>query len=318
MGQQAAAGQAAPAGGRGGKGGRYFRGRGDPPSKGFKWSISKIANDTFNTGKNHFAAQLTQSRKNVANYLQPTLAEEGYLVAETVRMGKVQTITLPPPVDASTADVEDQKNIQEEAIRAIAKCKAKLDGMLKKGYATIWDQCSQEVRNKLEASNNWHQIQWEQSLHNLIVKIERICIGFDNYKQEMFNLVQALKTLFLHMQGGRESMEEYSRNFKSLWDAVEAFRGSPGMQKGLISRLLRLPSSVRDPDNVTAKVFKAAEDEVTMAVKAVLLISGASKVLAAEGTAGHKLPPGYQPVLQHLNKAMIILGHYQGAKPSQP
>jgi hypothetical protein len=111
MSQQAAAGRAAPTGGRGGKGGRYFRGWGDPPSKGFKSSISKIANDTFNTGKNNFTAQFTQSRKNVANYLQRIAAEEGYLVAETVRTGKVQTIAFPPPVDASTADVEDQNII---------------------------------------------------------------------------------------------------------------------------------------------------------------------------------------------------------------
>jgi hypothetical protein len=33
--------------------------------------------------------------------------------------------------------MEDQKITQEETIRAIAKNKAKLDGMLKMGYATI-------------------------------------------------------------------------------------------------------------------------------------------------------------------------------------
>jgi hypothetical protein len=89
--------------------------------------------------------------------------------------------------------------------------------------------------------------------------------------------MQALKTLFQHTQGERESMEEYSRNFKSLWDTVEAFNGSPGMHKGLISRLLKSPGRVRDSDKVTAKEFKAAEDEVTKVVKAVLLISRANK-----------------------------------------
>jgi hypothetical protein len=34
-------------------------------------------------------------------------------------------------------------------VRAIAKRKAKLDAALKKGYATVWDQCSQET--------NWRQ-----------------------------------------------------------------------------------------------------------------------------------------------------------------
>jgi hypothetical protein len=59
-----------------------------------------------------------------------------------------------------------------EAIRATAKQKAKLDSTMKKGYGTVWDQCSQEVRDKLEASNNWDCIQKEQLLHDLITKIE--------------------------------------------------------------------------------------------------------------------------------------------------
>jgi hypothetical protein len=68
--------------------------------------------------------------------------------------GKAQTIALPLPVNTSALDAEDQKNVQEEAIMAIVKRKSKLDGALKKGYATIWDQYSQEVRNKLEVSND--------------------------------------------------------------------------------------------------------------------------------------------------------------------
>jgi hypothetical protein len=39
-------------------------------------------------GKNYLAAQFTQLRKNVANYLQRTAVEEGYLVAEMVRTGR--------------------------------------------------------------------------------------------------------------------------------------------------------------------------------------------------------------------------------------
>ena len=59
-----------------------------------------------------------------------------------MRTGKEQLITLLLPINQSMAEVEDQKNIQEEALRAIAKQKAKLDSVLKKGYATMWDQCS--------------------------------------------------------------------------------------------------------------------------------------------------------------------------------
>ena len=195
-------------------------------------------NDTFKTGQNRFAAQFMQSRKNVANYLQCMVLDEGYLVAETVRTGKLQTIALPPPIDTTASNAKDQKIICKEAVRAIAKRKAKLDSALKKGFVTVWDQCSLEVHNKLEASNDWERTQREQSLHELISKIERICVGFDDHNQELFNLVQALKTLFLYTQTNKETAEEYMRNFKSLWDTIKAFGGSPGLQQGLVEGLL--------------------------------------------------------------------------------
>ncbi len=47
----------------------------------------------------------------MANYLQRTVAEEGYLVRERVRTGKAQMIVLPPPINASAPDAEDQNNI---------------------------------------------------------------------------------------------------------------------------------------------------------------------------------------------------------------
>ena len=101
MSQQAAAGRGGgPGGGRSGGRGRlrHYPQGGVDTTKAFKSAISEIAEDTFNTGQNKFAAQFTQSRKNVLNYLQRTLAYKGYLVDKTVRTGKKQIIKLLPAV----------------------------------------------------------------------------------------------------------------------------------------------------------------------------------------------------------------------------
>ncbi len=245
--------------------------------KGFKSVIINIATDTFNTGQNCVVTQFMQSRKNVANYLQCTVVDEGYLVTKTVRMGKEQKIALPAPVDTSMADTDNQRILQEEAIRAIAKRKAKLDNALKKGFAMVYDQCLLKVRDKLEASNRWDKTQREQLLHDLITKIKRICVRFNGHEQEVFNLVQALKTLFLYMQAKKESINEYTRDFKSLWDMVEAFGGSPGIHKGLVKGILELPGQVSNPNNINQDKQTKTEEEVVDVVKAALLISGADK-----------------------------------------
>ena len=64
------------------------------------------------------------------------------------------------------------------------------------------------MRDKLKSRDDWERIQKTQSLHELIAKIEKICVGFDDHKQEVFNLVQSLKTLFLHTQSNKETVEE--------------------------------------------------------------------------------------------------------------
>jgi hypothetical protein len=66
-------------------------------------------------------------------------------------------------------------------------------------------------------------------------------MGFDDHKQKVFNLVKSLKTLFLYTQGKKETVEEYSRNLRSLWDTVEAFGGLPGVHKSLVEGLIRAP-----------------------------------------------------------------------------
>jgi hypothetical protein len=63
-------------------------------------------------------------------------------------------------------------------------------------------------------------------------------VGFEDHKQEVLNLVQALKMLFLYTQEEKDTVEEFGRNFRSLWETVEAFRGSPGVHKGLVDGLL--------------------------------------------------------------------------------
>ncbi len=210
-------------------------------TKGFKSAISEIAQDMFNTGQNKFAAQFTQSRKNVANYLQRTSASDGYLVAEMVGSGREQTIALSDAVDPNAPNAANLTIIRAKEVKTIAKRRLKLQDSLKKGYAAVYDQCSQEVRDKLKATDNWERTQRNQSLYELIQKIERICVGFNDHKQEVFNLVQALKMLFLFTQGEKATVDKYGRNYRSLWDTVEAFGGSPGIHKGLVDGLLKEP-----------------------------------------------------------------------------
>jgi hypothetical protein len=147
---------------------------------------------------------------------------------------------------------------------------------------------------------------------------KQICVGFNNHEKKVFNLVQALNALFLYTQTKKESVEEYSCNFKSLWDTVEAFGGSPGVHKGLVTSLLRMLVWLINSINVSKIERSKAKEEVMDAVKAVLLISGADK--RRYGRLKEQLANNYllgtDQYPYTLEEASRILGNYQVARPS--
>ena len=58
-------------------------------------------------GQSKFAAQFTQSRKNIAGYVQRSIGKEAYTVAQTIRTGVLQKIDLPPHVTANDPEADD-------------------------------------------------------------------------------------------------------------------------------------------------------------------------------------------------------------------
>ncbi len=150
--------------------------------------------------------------------------------------------------------------------------------------------------------------------------MKRICVGFEDHKQEVFNLVQALKTLFLYTQGEKDGIGQYGCNFRSLWDTVKAFRGLLGVHKEVVEVLVKNPSQVKDVNNVTPKECKEAEETACKAVKAALLISSADKrqygKLKDELANNYLLGTDQYPDM--FNKVLRILSNYQTSKSSTP
>ncbi len=232
------------------------------------------------------------------------------MVAKTVHTGKQQTIDLPPPINGNDLDAEDLRIIHAEEVKSVAKRWLKLEESLKKGYATVYSQCAEEVQDKLKSSDNWERIQKAQSLHKLIAKIEKICVGFNTPKQEVFNLVQSLKTLFLYRQSDKETVEEYGCNFRSLWDTMEAFGGSPGVHEGLVRGIL---NDMMQRTTPVAEEMSDTEEASSEAVKSALLISGADRCkygkLKDELVNNYLLGADQYP--DTFERAIRILGNYQ-------
>ena len=114
--------------GRSGRGrvrGRYPQKRDFVPNvpKLFTSTVVGIKGDTFNTGHSKFASQFKTSRRNVANFVQRTLHDEGHLVARTIKTGKEQPITMPADLDTTLTGIalSDAKLKRDGRVQAVVE-----------------------------------------------------------------------------------------------------------------------------------------------------------------------------------------------------
>jgi len=91
----------------------------------------------------------------------------------------------------------------------------------KNRFAIVIDQSSETVKAGLERVYNWNTTNANQDLHNLINSIRVICTGHDNRNQDMYNMVQVCKNMFLSRQEDHVSIENHSKDSKSYCETYE-------------------------------------------------------------------------------------------------
>ena len=263
-------------------GGRYPNKNASYTPKIYVSPVAGVENDTFNTGHSKFASQFKTSKRNVTNFVQWLLTYEVHIAAETIKTGKVQTIVLPPAIPEGTTDAEkanarDDNIFKNVQISAIGKRSIKLEEALNKGFAIVYNQCSEGVKSKLKASANWDQIEANQSLHNLINTIQKNCVGHDDTNQDMYNVVQACKNIFLFWKEDRTSTEDYLQDFKSYWDTCEAYKAEPAHHPQIVKA--RLGEIAPNPMTlVPTNIEKTqAESEIKEEFMAGLVISSTNQ-----------------------------------------
>ena len=169
--------------GRGAQGGRgrgAGAGRKGAGPRAYRSGVTEIAEHTFNCGNSKFAAKFATSKEAVANYVQMNY-EEGFLVAQEIRLGQVQAIDMPAAVDPNDPDAADLAIVRQEEVKAVAKARNKKAASTKKAFALVYEQCSPAVKDKLKDSDGWQACFDAQELHTLIEKVQSISVGMDDH-----------------------------------------------------------------------------------------------------------------------------------------
>jgi hypothetical protein len=171
-----------------------------------------------NTGHND-AANFQRSLKGLANHLHTTYSAE---VAEAIL--KMQAVTInvedQPPIkmDPTTnlpvplASWEEYKWRQEYTEQS-KKLKLYNDSM-PKAYIQLYNQCSTNLKNDLEASTAFPHVEASKDAIGLLKLIQGLCCSYDSKTQSVMATVASQKKLFTFFQ--RDGMDSSSYHVNSL------------------------------------------------------------------------------------------------------
>jgi len=169
------------------KQGRYRNnryGRGGQAGARFKGKVEGLDNDTFDVGASSDPVKFSQSLKNIETYIQKTYKCPDDIVKT---LQKLAQPTLNYPDKPKKADHKDENGNEDpdafemsvfawkEDYTSMQARKDKYQDNKPNAWALIYDQCSPELKNKLEGGDGYDKCKSSNDVAALLIMIHSYC-----------------------------------------------------------------------------------------------------------------------------------------------
>ena len=193
-------------------------------------TIEELKEFTYVSGQGNQAAMFARTTKAISEYAARNISKNIKLL---VKRGKEATFTQPTLATSGTSgdstreDIEKYKIEQAQYTREVKQYKKEKERI----FAIIFNQCSEEVRARLENHPDFETHEDNDDVTALLKLIEDIAYSSDGGMNEYWALQQAIRRLgsisqFPDKNGQRgESLLKYKERFESYVRATEAVLG---------------------------------------------------------------------------------------------
>jgi hypothetical protein len=116
--------------------------------------------------------------------------------------------------------------------------KAEFDGFMKrkqnyetnttKAYAFLWEQCARGMQSKIESSSKF-ETDIKGNPIELLKIIKQHCLNYHEHRYKMAIILDALRVLIGLKQKDGESLQDYTKRFKTSRDVLRSHLGGPLM-----------------------------------------------------------------------------------------
>jgi len=167
----------------------------------------------------------------------------------------------------------------QENYKSMMKRKEKYKENESNAWALIYDQCSPELKNKLEGATGYEACKNTNNVVALLTMIRGYCCQFDTLNNEFMSIVGAMKNLMYFFQKPNQSNSDYHEDFMAMVEVIEDYGGAGSLSHfpKMIQKELDSNSSVSDPSNPTTAEMNDAKKVVRDKYLAALMLNGANR-----------------------------------------
>ena len=144
-------------------------------------------------------------------------------------------------------------------------------------WALIYDQCSPELKHKLEGTSGYDSAKSSNNIIKLLMIIRWYCCQFDTLNDEYMLIVKSLKIFFYFFQKPDQMNSEFHEDFMALVKVIEEYGGTGSLTHfpNMIKKEL-LSKNIMDPSKASADDLKEAKGVVREKFLAALMLNGAN------------------------------------------
>jgi hypothetical protein len=264
--------------------GRFARGATAGRST-YKSKVQGLENDTFDVGASSDPAKFSKSLKNIENYIQKTYKDPDDMVKTIQKMKRV-SLSYPEKPKKTDADCLDTSGDPDpdafdmavfawkEDYKSMKSRMDKYKGNESNAWALIYDQCSPELKNKLEGTVGYDGAKSTNDVAKLLSIIRGYCCQFDLLSDEYMAIVAAIKNMLYFFQKAEQSNADYHEDFMAMLEVIEEYGGAGSMTHFPNMLKREIEADGTDMSNATNEQVKEGKKTVREKFLAALMLSG--------------------------------------------
>lgn len=254
-----------------GRGGRGFTNSGGGSKTAPKASKKTLSDSIYYLGSAKQAADFETTTEFLINHIKKTFNFGNDIGTELETYEEFDLSKYRPTLKVSND--QDEAKRESENKQYEIEFKAEFDAFMKrkqsletnktKAYAFLWEQCSKAMQNKIEARSNYDKVDTDNIMikgHpiHLLKAIKEHALSYQEHRYEMSILLDSLRGVLNLKQKDGESLQDYTKRFKTARDVLVSHIGGPIVFTKYVSNM---PGYDKNDSEKSSSCVKKAWDQ---------------------------------------------------------